>query len=219
MFSRTFRTFADWLAAQSAATPYVRKITRLYAQHPKASLSQLRRHPRKTTKPLSRLKKVHKALLSPRFLSPKERKVQQDAIDVAREMRTSGQPFSVVARRLGVNRAAVARRLEPYLEKRGGRFRLTETDRLPRAMLLYDERGAYTVIVRSRKEASKIGRYHAALKKWRRLRDQRILAPFDRMVVVDENGERHRFLTDPVALGRLFASREVRFESVYRYVS
>ena len=86
-------------------------------------------------------------------------------------------------------------------------------------MILYDERGEYTVVVRSLEQASKIGRYHAALKKWRRNRDPRILAPFKRMVVVDESGERHRFLIDPIALGRIFASREVRFESIYRYVS
>jgi hypothetical protein len=154
-------------------------------------------------------------------MSAKERKLQQDAIDVAAEMRKTGEALTSIAKRLGVNRRAVSRRLTPYLEKHSGRLVLADSDRLPRAMVLYDERGAYTVIVRSRREASKIGRYHAALGKWRRSypKDPRILAPFTRMVVTDENGAKHRFLTDPIALARLFASREIRFESVYRYVA
>jgi hypothetical protein len=221
MFSKHHRTFTGWLATQSGETPYVLKIKRLHALHPQAKLAQLRRHQSRYARPLGGLKRTPPALISPRLMTPRERRLQQDAIDVAAEMRRTGEPLTTVSKRLGVNRAAVSRRLSPYLQKRHGRLTLSETDRLPRAMLLYDDRGAYTVVVRSRREASKIGRYHAALFKWRRSfpRDNRILAPFRRMVVTDENGAKHHFLTDPIALDRLFASREIRFESVYHYVS
>jgi hypothetical protein len=218
MFSKRHPTFKNWLSAQRADTAYVRRIQRFHQLHPRATLAQLRRHPVGHSKALGRLKRTAQAFVSPRLLSSKERKLQQDAIDVAAEMRKTGDALTTVTRRLGVDRRAVSRRLTPYLEKRGGRLALADGDRLPRAMVLYDERGAYTVIVRSQREASKIGRYHAALGRWRRSypKDQRILAPFKRMVVTDENGVKHRFLTDPIALARLFASREIRFESVYR---
>lgn len=221
MFSKHFRMFADWLGAQTRETPYVRKIKRLHALHPKGTLAQLRRHPSAGTKALSKLKRTPPALVSPRLMGPKEQRLHLAAIDVAKEMLKTGQPLTPVSKRLGVNRGAVARRLAPYLAKRGGRLVLAKGDRLPRPMRLYDEHGAYTVVVRSRDDASKIGRYHAALKRWRRShpRDPKILAPFKKMVVTDEDGHKHHFLTDPIALARLFASREVRYESIYEYVS
>jgi hypothetical protein len=221
MFSKHFQTFADWLGAQKHETAYVRKIKRLHGLHPQGTLGQLRRHPSRLAKPLSKLKRTHSALVSPRLMTPKEQRLQRAAIDVAREMRKTAQPLTVVAKRLGLNRAAISRRLAPYLAKRSGRLVIAQSDRLPRPMRLYDAHGAYTVVVRSRADASKIGRYHAALKRWRRShpRDPKILAPFKRMVVTDEDGHKHYFLTDPIALARLFASREVRYESIYEYVS
>lgn len=221
MFSKQYRTFADWIGAQAKETAYVRKIKRLHALHPQAVLAQLRRHPSRHAKPLSKLKRLPPALMSPRLMTLKEQRLQRAAIDAATQMRKTGQPLTVVTNRLHLNRAAVTRRLAPYLVKRGGRLVLAQSDRLPRPMRLYDAHGAYTIVVRSRADASKIGRYHAALKRWRRSfpRNPKILAPFARMVVTDEDGQKHRFLTDPIALARLFASREIRYESIYAYVS
>jgi hypothetical protein len=88
----------------------------------------------------------------------------------------------------------------------------------PRGMIMYDEHGAYSVVPASRKQASKIGKYHNALKKWRRTRDPRVLAPFRKLSVMDEDGMQHRFLTDPLGLARIFRSREARFESIYKLV-
>jgi hypothetical protein len=221
MFSKHFQTFAAWLGAQKHETAYVRKIKRLHGLHPQGTLAQLRRHPSAGAQALSKLKRTASALVSPRLMTIREQRLQQAAIEVAKEMRKTGQPLTVVAKRLGLSRAAVSRRLAPYLTKRGGRLVLAQSDRLPRPMRLYDAHGAYTIVVRSRADASKIGRYHAALKRWRRSypRDPKILAPFARMVVTDEDGQKHHFLTDPIALARLFASREVRYESIYEYVS
>ena len=55
---------------------------------------------------------------------------------VTKEIRKTTQPLTVVAKRLGLNRAAVARHLGPYLTKRGGRLVLAQSDRLPRPMRL-----------------------------------------------------------------------------------
>jgi hypothetical protein len=185
MFSKHYRAFADWLGAQTKDTAYVRKIKRLHALHPRAVLGQLRRHPSSGTMALGRLKRTPSALVSPRLMTLKEQRLQRAAIDVAKEMRKTGHALTVVTKRLGVNRPAVSRRLAPYLTKRGGRLVLAQSDRLPRPMRLYDAHGAYTVVVRSRADASKIGRYHAALKRWRRSfpRNPKILAPFARIEI------------------------------------
>lgn len=220
MFSKKFTTYQAWRTAQQLATPYVRKIERMHAFHPKATLSQLRRHPKGSAKPLSMLARRPDMLVSPKLLSAKERTLQHEAIAVKRLMLREKLSFSVAVQRLGVNRSAMRRRLAPYMRSRGGKLFAVENDRLPRSMILYDEHGAYSVVVRAQREASKIGRYHAALKHWENdlTRDPRTLKKFDRMVVVDENGVRHRFLTDPIALTRLFRAREVRYESIYHYV-
>ena len=55
-FSPKFNTYQDWKKANPGNSEYVNRIKRLHSLHPKASLSQLRGHPSKKRKPLSKLK-------------------------------------------------------------------------------------------------------------------------------------------------------------------
>ena len=55
-FSPKYSTFQDWKKANPENGEYVNRIKRLHSLHPKASLSQLRGHPSKKRKPLSKLK-------------------------------------------------------------------------------------------------------------------------------------------------------------------
>lgn len=56
MFSKDYRTFQDWLKAHPENTSYNRRIIGEHKKHPKANLSQLRGHPGKKRKPVSKLK-------------------------------------------------------------------------------------------------------------------------------------------------------------------
>ena len=55
-FSRDYPTYQDWKRAHPADTPYNRRITGEHKLHPRANLTQLRGHPEKRRKPVTRLK-------------------------------------------------------------------------------------------------------------------------------------------------------------------
>ena len=55
-FSRDYPTYRDWKRAHPADTPYNRRITGEHKLHPRANLTQLRGHPEKRRKPVTRLK-------------------------------------------------------------------------------------------------------------------------------------------------------------------
>ena len=55
-FSPKYSTYQDWKKANPGKSEYTERIRKLHSLHPKASLSQLRGHPAKKRKPLSKLK-------------------------------------------------------------------------------------------------------------------------------------------------------------------
>ena len=55
-FSKDFPTFQDWLKAHPESNSYNKRIIGEHRKHPKANLSQLRGHPGKKRKPVSKLK-------------------------------------------------------------------------------------------------------------------------------------------------------------------
>ena len=55
-FSKDFPTFQDWLKAHPESNSYNKRIIGEHRKHPKANLSQLRGHPGKKRKPISKLK-------------------------------------------------------------------------------------------------------------------------------------------------------------------
>lgn len=55
-FSPKYSTYQEWKQANPGKSEYTERIRREHARYPKASLSQLRGHPSKKRKPLSKLK-------------------------------------------------------------------------------------------------------------------------------------------------------------------
>jgi hypothetical protein len=221
MFSKKFPTFQDWLKSQSQKSDYVRRITQLHSRYPRAVLSQLRRHPGGGQSPLSRLKPLHPSRMSPRFASALEYDRRLNAFEAARLMRTDRLSLAEASKRVGMTSEAVRKRLGSTLRRRAGKYEIAKSDTLPRPMKMLDNRGeVYPVIVRSSRDASKIGHYWSDIEKWKasRPRDNSILEPYRGVSVGDIDGQRHLFTIDPKALERHFRSREARFETVYQYV-
>ena len=220
MFSKLYPTFETWLKAQRRVTDYVRRISRLHARYPSATLSQLRRHPAASLTPLGQLKPARHPRLPAAILSARERGAQRKALHAAALMRREGLSFTAAAKKAGITPSSARRLLKPALRRRSGKVTISKRDTILRpAMRMLDERGEVWIVPRSSADASKIGRYWATLHKWKqsRPRDNSILKPFDGITVTDADGQVHRFLTDPRALERIFRSREARFESVYEY--
>ena len=56
MFSKDFKTYSEWKKAHPEDTQYNKRIVNEHKKYPKASLSQLRGHPKGKQKPVSKLK-------------------------------------------------------------------------------------------------------------------------------------------------------------------
>ncbi len=88
-------------------------------------------------------------------------------------------------------------------------------DRRRRRLRLYDERGSFYVPVRSPTTASRIAKYHNAVRRFVQTGNASKLRAFEGGFIVDTRGRRHPFLTDPAIIHRLARAGEFRFESIY----
>lgn len=124
-------------------------------------------------------------------------------------------PISVAAREAGTTPETVRRFATSALRRVGDRWVARSQDRLERRMLLYDPTGTFHVTVRSSTAASRIGAYHNSVRRFLETGDDSKLRAFKGKFVVDAEGRRHRFLTDPAMIRRLARAGEFRFESIY----
>lgn len=86
MFSKKYPTYAEW-AAQAKDTSYTARIKRLHSQYPKASLSQLRGHPKKKEAPLKEVKRKPVSQLGWDELTPDEQYLRRRAHSVFSRMK------------------------------------------------------------------------------------------------------------------------------------
>ncbi len=93
--------------------------------------------------------------------------------------------------------------------------RSNSKSRRRRRLRLYDEKGSFYVVVRSPATASRIGKYHNAVRRFVQTGSASKLRPFRGGFIVDARGRRHPFLTDPAVIRRLARAGEFRFESIY----
>ncbi|MDX2059502.1 MAG: hypothetical protein SFV24_16950 [Gemmatimonadales bacterium] len=98
-----------------------------------------------------------------------------------------------------------------------GRYHAKPRDGLLRRMTFLTPRGLTHIDVTNSETARTIGRYFAAVKRYRQTGDERSLRSFrGRSVRVGK--VTRPFLTDPVVLHRLLAADVVAFESIYQDV-
>jgi hypothetical protein len=82
-------------------------------------------------------------------------------------------------------------------------------------MRLYDEKGSFYVVVRSPRAASRIAKYHNAVRRFVQTGSASKLRAFKGGFIVDDRGRRHPFLTDPAVIRRIARAGEFRFDSIY----
>ncbi len=87
--------------------------------------------------------------------------------------------------------------------------------RRQRRIRIYDMKGSLYVTVRSPTTASRIAKYHNAVRRFVQTGDASRLRGFHDGFIVDARGRRHPFLTDPAAIRRLARAGEFRFTSIY----
>ena len=131
-------------------------------------------------------------------------------------MRREKRSLARAAREAGVPARTVLRHVRTTLRKVNGRWRARPQDRLPRSMRFYSPEGEVPITVLGSKDASKISEYHVAVKQRLETGDSRLLQRFQGEAVLDAEGRRHPFITDPAALHRLARAGVFSgFEDIY----
>lgn len=198
-FSRVHATFDDWLAARESRSDYVKGIQRRHARYPSATLSQLRRHPRRGQLPLGKVNRAPVHTLPFSGLSERERIRRQRALSVLSEVRRGEGSLTARARARGTTRDAVRRATGAFRKKRG-RWVPIRRDRVERWLKSY-ERGRRTeVLVNDSRIATLLSRYGHAVNEYLVTRDPEILRAFRGLTYRDAWGKQHAVETDSDAV-------------------
>ena len=165
------------------------------------SRSQARGHPKAKEKNVRKPKPISDNSLQ---ISLKALRSGKTLAEAAREIRVSPERLRNQAKALGA------------IKRRGKKW-IVRAD-LPRQMLIYSKGEAHPIIVGQFSQASKIGRYMAAVRRFLRSNDPAHLEPFIGKSIRDRGGGIYVFETKPNALYQLAASGGESFEQIYRYL-
>jgi len=205
-FSKRFSTFEVW-SRNAGDTSYGKKVRRRHAMYPSATLSQLKGTPAKNEKPISRMRKVPLSLLPQDVLTPREKRLRSDALEVIDKMRDDGLELSIAARKLKKSPRSMLRHARTALRKRKQDYVAEPSDKIPRSMNIISDGEEVVVIVNS-EMATIIGKYHNARKKFLNQGDDEALAQFQGVTVTDIDGNEHVLDTNTQSLLAIEESRE-----------
>lgn len=214
-FSKKFATYQEW-SAQAPKTEYTKGIRRMHARYPKATLSQLRRHPRKGQIRIGQLRKRPLHQRPWRGLSAKEKDQRERSLKALSYMRRKDHSLTSASKMMGVSPKTVRRHTRAFRKERG-RYRPKAYDRIERVMAINEGGREIYISVRDSRHASTIGRYQSAVGHFLHTGDASVLRPFKGKRVRDASGKMHTLETDPQALYEIAERREdEEFYSIYR---
>jgi hypothetical protein len=209
-FSNRYRTFESWLSTTDKRTGYTQRISRLHNLYPKASLDQLRGHVQFRTKPIP----VYKRSWS--TLTPRERIARERALAVLGDARKTGKSLHKLAKEHRI-RGLVVRRVTNAFQKINGRWKAAKNDRISRTMAINEHGKDVFVEIADSRQASIIGKYHAAVKEYLNTGDLSGLTEFKGKSVMDSSGKTHTLDTDPELLREINERREEpEFYDIYK---
>lgn len=148
----------------------------------------------------------------------KPRPISDDFFQISLKALRSGSTLAEAAKMIRVSpeRLRNQAKAKGVIRRKGNKW-IVRTD-LPRRMLIYSKGEARSVFIGQMRHASKLGRYMAAVKRFLRSNDPAHLKPFIGKNVIDKNGNKYVFETDPNALYRISASGSETFEQVYQII-
>jgi hypothetical protein len=135
-----------------------------------------------------------------------------DAISLKR--RNPELSLSAAARRSGTTVKTIRTYAGAALYTRSGRLDVHGTDRIPREMLFLTPQGYVALHVTNSRDASRIAKYHNALRRYLLRRDPRELQQFTGKTI-RVAGTAHPFLTDAATINRLVRAGAVSFLDIY----
>ncbi len=213
-FSPDYRAFDDWLNNFKGSESYRNRILRLHSKYPKASLSQLRGHPKRREQTVSKLKEEPFCKRSWKTLTSKELNQREKSLEVLRKVR-NGESLSKASRELHISQRTVMKHTNAFKKVRG-RWIAKSQDRISRIMSTYENGKQLWVDIRDSRTASRIGRYNSAVNKFLMTGNTDVLKPF-RKPFRDANGKLHYFDTEPEKLYKIVESQEEpEFWEIYK---
>mgnify|MGYP001407183004 CR=1 FL=1 len=208
LFSKEFRTFNQWLKAAPRTSKYAKQIIRDHERFPGLSLRDL-----------SHLTLADKDQSGFAWgsLTSEGKRDRNLSLEVLRSMR-KGAKFNNALDAVGIKRDVALKHLGKNITKSRGYWRVTASDSMQAAMAFYDrDEGYITIITMNSQDRSKIGKYMSAVSKALKTGDSSGLTRFRNMVVVDAEGNRHRFETDIDTLYEIEeAQEEPEFFEIYQ---
>ncbi len=148
-------------------------------------------------------------------MTKRQREVYEKGLHAVSLSRLRRLPLKTAAPQAHTTEAAGLRYVGSAFTRRHGEWVAKPRDTLERQLLLYRETGSYHVTVRSSTTASRIGAYHNSMRQFLETGDRSKLQRFEGKFVVDVEGRRHYFMTDPDTILRLARAKEFGFESIY----
>ena len=213
-FSPERKTFQDWLSGFKGSESYRNRIIRLHSKYPKASLSQLRGHPKGKEKIVSVLKPkpVYKRTWT--TITKRELNLREKSLDVLRRVR-KGQSLSSASKELHIRPETVIKNTGAF-KKVKGKWIAKSQDRISKIMSVYENGKQTWIEVRDSRTASRIGKYNSSVNEFLRTGDVKVLEPFNKLFK-DANGKKHYFETNPDKLYEIAEQQEEpEFWEIYK---
>ncbi|HZR66862.1 MAG TPA: hypothetical protein VFA85_17105 [Terriglobales bacterium] len=151
--------------------------------------------------------------------STREHEARERALAALALMRREGKSRSAAAKAKGTTPAAIDRYAGSALrqDRRGGRYRATPWDRIPRYVKFPTPHGEILLTVRDSRTASLISEHRIALGAYVR-GDESALNKF-RGASFRVDGKTYTFMTDPGEIAHLAAAGELPVEGLYQAIA
>lgn len=204
-FSKNYSTYEEW-RRHAGASAYAQKIMRLHELHPTATLSQLRRHPGKAERPLSKTKSMSESERRWTDLTPTLKEVRSRSRKVYYVVKSGRLSLEAASRKYGLSPNRVRRSVNGFV-KRNGRWHAKKIARNEASMLIYFRGGGKYILIPDTRQASLLGRYHNAVKNYLKTHDSEVLRPFVGRTIIASDGKVYELETDPETLYSLWERR------------
>lgn len=194
-FSKSYKTFSDWLS-NAPRTSHTKRIKRLHDLYPRASLSQLRGHPKARERGLFRIKPKPLFKLTHGQLTQRQYSYRSVSFDVLSEVRRGKGSLTYIAKKYHTTPETVLRHTNAF-KKVGNRWIPKRYDKIERVMKIIENGHEITIIVDDSRYATIIGKYHSAIKQFLETGDESYLRPFRGKRIKDSSGNWHTLDTNP----------------------
>lgn len=186
---------------------YKKRIQRLQAKYPGASLSQLRGHPKKSEKPLSELKKQPIFKMDWEILNPTEMELREKSLKTLSLMRKKNYSLAKASQEAGISPETVIRHTNA-LKKDGSKWAVKSQDHISRSMKINENGREIVVHLKDSRHATSVGKYHSAVREFFHTGDFSVLNPYQRKRIRDAKGDWHVLETNPKNLHEINERRE-----------